>query len=264
MIDLEDSVVEEKEIIDDKDLLGDEIGIKSINMSNYYRVLSSSDMERFKDFIVDYYDSGDGLSSFEIVSFSYSSNQGGYDVVFNMYGNIESSNIHLILPNPLSSWSGGEDVTLNSSQLSSYVKHFLFSPSDDCIGLNFLMAKYEYLVDENTISFEIVPKTIQNIDNPIVSGNGIDYTELLTSIDNRMERIEQNVESISNNIILICDGINDLPGDEVGSVTVSDNSIMDKYLSDYSVSEALLLFISISVFIAGIVVIIKKGVPRWH
>lgn len=109
-----------------------------------------------------------------------------------------------------------------------------------------------------------VPVSDPVVSDNTISGNSIDYTDLLTTIDNRMERIEQNVESISNNVILICDGIDDLSGGEAGSVTVSENSIMDKYLYDYSVSEGLLLFITISIFIAGIVVIIKKGVPRWH
>lgn len=109
-----------------------------------------------------------------------------------------------------------------------------------------------------------VPVSDSIVSDNTLSENSIDYTELLTSIDDRIERIEQNVESISNNVIFIRDGINGFDGVEAGSVTVSDNSIMDKYLSDYTVSEALLLFISVSILIAGIVVIIKKGVPRWH
>lgn len=111
---------------------------------------------------------------------------------------------------------------------------------------------------------EDVPVSDPVVSDNTISGNSIDYTELLTSIDNRMERIEQNVESISNNVILIRDGIDNLLGGEAGSVTVSENSVMDKALSDYSVTEGLLLFLSLAVLVAGVVTVIKKGIPKWY
>lgn len=245
MIDLEVGVVEEKEIIEEINVVE---GTRSLPAGSW----SYSNSSGLRDFILNNYDGGNtlyGIYIEDVISQGYS----GYQIYFNLVGNIESRCI-LFIPYDYSNY--GEMVSINGS---SFVKLNLFNSTDDCIGLNLITGSLK----SNT-SLEIIPKTGVSVDIPSVSGNGIDYTDLLKSIDYRMERIEQNVESISNNVIFIRDGINDFPGGEAGSVTLSENSIMDKYISDYSVSEALLLFISISILIAGIVVIIKKGVPIWH
>lgn len=236
MIDLEVDVVEEKEIIEDKEIIDDFSGTKSVSSG-------SPSSTQFRDYIINEFDSGRSILNISVDNYILTIQRNDFferrfTINLNYFSRVDSF-----------LFDG-----------DTFIKYQLLGESDSNVGIYF----YRQANDSESTYVELVPILGEVSGDSSVSGNGIDYTDLLTSIDNRMERIEQNVESISNNVIFIRDGLDNLSGGEACSVTVSENSIMDKYLSDYSVSEALLLFISISILIAGIVVIIKKGVPRWH
>lgn len=47
------------------------------------------------------------------------------------------------------------------------------------------------------------------------------------------------------------------------TVSVSEN-ILTKPINDYTVSESFLFFISLAVLVSGVVILIKKGLPRWR
>ena len=46
-------------------------------------------------------------------------------------------------------------------------------------------------------------------------------------------------------------------------ISVSDNNIITKPLNDYSVSESLQLYIFISLFVAGFIVLVRRAVLKW-
>lgn len=46
-------------------------------------------------------------------------------------------------------------------------------------------------------------------------------------------------------------------------VAVSENNIITKPLNDYSVSESLQLYIFISLFVAGFIVLVRRAVLKW-
>lgn len=236
MIYLEDGFFEEKEIIEDKEFIDDVSGTKSVSSG-------TPSATQFRDYIINEFDSGRSILNISVDNYILTIQRNDFferrfTINLNYFSRVDSFLYDGI----------------------TFYKYQLLGESDSNVGIYF----YRQANDSESNYVELVPILGEVSSDSYVSGNGIDYTDLLTCIDNRVERIEQNVESISNNVIFIRDGINDLSGGEAGSVTVSENSIMDKYLNDYSVSEALLLFISLSILIAGIVVIIKKGVPRWH
>ena len=94
--------------------------------------------------------------------------------------------------------------------------------------------------------------TPEPIDPETISGN-----ELLREILITERSIAQNVQSIADRPVYICVSDNNVSDNQIISV----NSIMDKPINDYTVSESLLMFMALSLFIGGIVVIIRKGLP---
>ena len=97
--------------------------------------------------------------------------------------------------------------------------------------------------------------------------NNDEIVELLTEIRDSLKEGESNderdMEFVQRNDS--SDSISDsnVSDNSVESV-VSVNSILNKPIEEYTVSESFLFFISISLFIGGIVILIKKGLPRWR
>ena len=110
---------------------------------------------------------------------------------------------------------------------------------------------YEEPTPEPTLEPTPEP-TPECIDTETISGN-----ELLREILITERGISQNVQSIADRPVCICVSDNNVSDNQIISV----NSIMDKPINDYTVSESLLLFMALSLFIGGIVVIIRKGLP---
>ena len=93
--------------------------------------------------------------------------------------------------------------------------------------------------------------------------------ELIDAINGLIEierkRIEddnnRNIEEVRDSNSLDSVSGNDVSDNQV--VIVSDN-IINKPIKDYDVKESYMFMIFISLFIAGIVILIRKGLPRWH
>lgn len=99
-------------------------------------------------------------------------------------------------------------------------------------------------------------------------GNNDEIVEKLEEINESVKELNENVlrnmdenKNVSSNVS--DDNSND-NNDEIEYLSVSENTIMDKPISEYTVTESLLMFISLGILIAGLVLIIKKGVPRWR
>ena len=102
------------------------------------------------------------------------------------------------------------------------------------------------------------PTPEPEVDPETVSGN-----ELLREILREERKIERNVQVIAN--ITVSPSISDNNvSDNQTVTTVSSDGIMTKKISDYSVTESLMLFISLALFVAGLVVLIRKGLPKWN
>ena len=111
---------------------------------------------------------------------------------------------------------------------------------------------WEYVVIEEPTPEPTTEPTPEPIDPETISGN-----ELLREILITERGIEENVQSIANRPVYICVSNNNVSDNQIVSV----DNIMSKPINEYSVSESLMMFLALSLFIGGIVVIIRKGLP---
>lgn len=107
-------------------------------------------------------------------------------------------------------------------------------------------------------------------DESSVSDNEVNY-QILSELQTLNERVgESNVylerllSVTSDNSIRDSVHINNVSDNQAESITVSESSIIDKPINEYNVQEGLLLMIVVGLFMAGIVLIVKKGVGRWR
>lgn len=114
---------------------------------------------------------------------------------------------------------------------------------------------------QDSASLSVVPKLGQSIDNPTVSGNSIDYTEYLETIIERLERIEEDVQSISNNIVPAGNGSGDSNNSQVGSVS---QNILTTPINEYGLTDSL-LFVGLGVaFVTLIIVVVRRLIYKWN
>lgn len=103
-----------------------------------------------------------------------------------------------------------------------------------------------------------------------VSDNEVNYRilEELQTLNERVEEsnvyLERLLSVTSDNSIRDSVSVNNVPDYTSEHITVSESSIIDKPINDYNVQEGLLLMIVVGLFMAGIVLIVKKGVGRWR
>lgn len=72
--------------------------------------------------------------------------------------------------------------------------------------------------------------------------------------------IERNDNEILRDYSVSSDGVVDIYNNQ--AVIVSDN-VIDKPLNEYNTSEGYQFLIFISMFIVGLIYVIRKGLPRW-
>lgn len=150
--------------------------------------------------------------------------------------------------------------------------------SFDSTGSVDLYTEYDDFSD-NSVGVESDPTvitdnsdTIQSDDNEHIA---FDAGSVKEAEDNTEPLIVNNTEYINDNSDVIeelkkvNESILDLSGrSAVNSVSdnvisVSSNEIMTKAIQDYTVSESLSLMIFLSLFCAGLVFIIRKGIYKW-
>lgn len=144
---------------------------------------------------------------------------------------------------------------------NSLYEFVLFSADNECVGISVISRNSNNEINKDIASLSVSPIVGQSSGS---GGSDIDYTEYLETIIERLEGIEEDVQSISSNIVSLGNGSGNGNNNQTGSITVSGNGIMEKHISDYTVSEGLLLFVSLSMLIAGVVYFIKRGIPKWH
>ena len=102
----------------------------------------------------------------------------------------------------------------------------------------------------------------------------IDYTEVLKAIETTLKTISENqvreieeyeriyersYRTVSDDSV--SDG--DILDDQHEYITVSEDNIMNKHINDYTVTESLLLFISLGMLFGAFVLLVRKAVYKW-
>ena len=95
-----------------------------------------------------------------------------------------------------------------------------------------------------------------------------EIVDLLNQINDNLEDIKnndiRNMETLSKSDSDSSDNGSSESDNSVEYLTLSEDSILTKPINEYSVSESMLLFISLSLFIGGLVILVKKGLPKWR
>lgn len=119
---------------------------------------------------------------------------------------------------------------------------------------------------QNNSPEQLVTSHEQKIFDASTVNEAEDHTEPL--IVNNTEYITDNTEIIEE-LKKVNENILDLSGRTVNNtvsdnvISVSSNEIMTKAIQDYTVSECLSLMIFLTLFCAGLVFIIRKGLYKW-
>lgn len=85
--------------------------------------------------------------------------------------------------------------------------------------------------------------------------NNTEYINDNSDVIEELEKVNENILNLSGRFAV------NTVSDNV--VSVSSNEIMTKAIQDYTVSESLSLMIFLSLFCAGLVFIIRKGLYKW-
>lgn len=117
------------------------------------------------------------------------------------------------------------------------------------------------LSEDSTVSENVVSDNIIKLeDQEQLTEWEHNFIDSLNGIVERMENVdgdntpEYGADSVSDN------DNNNVLNDQ--AVVVSDN-IINKPINEYTVQESYLFLIFISLFIAGLVYVIRKGIPKW-
>ena len=129
---------------------------------------------------------------------------------------------------------------------------------------------YEYSENEDNIRTDqgLYKENSQTIeDNKIPENEDSEEDQILNVLNEINEKIGvlENVDRDSEPVQVV------ISPDYLLSNNVSDNSIIsvseniiNKPLNDYTVSESLLAFVVVAVFVAGLAYVIKRSVFRWN
>lgn len=107
--------------------------------------------------------------------------------------------------------------------------------------------------DQKIFDASTVEESIDNTEPLIV--NNTEYINDNTEVIEELKKVNENILNLSGDPII------NTVSDNV--ISVSSNEIMTKAIQDYSVSESLSLMIFLTLFCAGLVLIIRKGLYKW-
>lgn len=119
----------------------------------------------------------------------------------------------------------------------------------------------ERSLDEAAVSDPVVDSVSDNS----ISNNEI--VELLTEINDNLKEIKdvkRDMVTLQGNDCPDSVSVKHVSDNQAEYLTLSENNILTKPINDYTVSESFLFVISIVLIFGGIVLIIKKGLPRWR
>lgn len=144
--------------------------------------------------------------------------------------------------------SGSIDYYSDPEQIESYPEHIDGDPvqveaSPDQIG------DYSGQIDEDPEQIEVNSEQISN-DN-------------VDNIVNELGEIKDVLRNMENDRVS-GDPVSDVTVHVSSNAVVSDNSIINVPLIEYSISESLLLMIFLSCLFAGMVFVIKRSLYKWN
>ena len=183
-----------------------------------------------------------------------------YDSYYKVYFNLSEG--YWELPNDGYYKRGNEVVDGNYNEHISGIYYFDDSNYTTTNGVSYEIFQLVEPTPDPTPepTLEPTPEPVY----PTVSEN-IDYRPAMNRIIENQERIISQNELLSNELVSIGDDLSDYLNNQTVSIdSVSSNNIMYKLITDYSVSESLMLLIAMGILVGGIVVLIKRSIPRWH
>lgn len=111
-------------------------------------------------------------------------------------------------------------------------------------------------------------------------GTGTEEEEIVEDNSNeeivlQLEQINENIKELKEDVIRsmeestrdnsnVGDDTGNVSDNEIEYVTVSEDNIMLKPINEYTVTESFLFMIAGILLMAGIIILVKKGVPRWR
>lgn len=132
----------------------------------------------------------------------------------------------------------------------------------------------EVYEDKFVLSDEALIGEYSNESDPVneVSESSILESEKDDSNDAVLKDIKEELEVIKNDIrVYKTDGVvdsSDSDDSELRSdseiITLSENNIITKPLTDYTVSESLIALVVVGLFVAGMVYMIKRSLFKWN
>ena len=117
------------------------------------------------------------------------------------------------------------------------------------------------LPEDSTVSENVVSdNNIKSEDQEKLTGWEHEFIDSLNGIVERIENVDGNIKAEYRTDSILGNDNNNVFDNQI--VSVSEN-IVNKPINEYSVEESYLFLIFISLFIAGLVYIIRKGIPKW-
>lgn len=146
----------------------------------------------------------------------------------------------------------------SSGSIDLYTEYDEFSDNSSVVGSDpeSYTENYQTIQDtskDRTFDASTVNESVDNSEPLIV--NNTEYINDNTEVIEELKKVNENIVNLSG------DPVNDTVSNNV--VSVSSNEIMTKAIQDYSVSESLSLMIFLTLFCAGLVFIIRKGLYKW-
>ena len=155
---------------------------------------------------------------------------------------------------------GMEDIINidSSGSIDLYTEYDEFSDNSVDVGsdIESNTENYQTIQDtskDHTFDASTVNDAVDNTEPLIV--NNTEYITDNTDVIEELKKVNENILDLSDRTV------NNSVSDNV--ISVSSNEIMTKAIQDYSVSESLSLLIFLTLFCAGLVFIIRKGLYKW-
>ena len=146
----------------------------------------------------------------------------------------------------------------SSGYIDLYTQYDEFSDNSAVVGSDpeSNTENYQTIQDnskDHTFDAGTVNDAVDNTEPLIV--NNTEYITDNTEVIEELKKVNENILDLSGRTV------NNSVSDNI--VSISSNEIMTKAIQDYSVSESLSLMIFLSLFCAGLVYIIRKGLYKW-
>lgn len=116
--------------------------------------------------------------------------------------------------------------------------------------------------DASELTPEPTPEIIAEPEYPTLSEN-VDYRPSINQIISNQERIISQNELLKDIFVSIGDDIDDYHSIETISVNTVSRNILSTPIEEYTLTEQMIVVELVLGLLIGVVVLIKKVVPRW-